>query len=184
MRSERSIRNRRSIRHRPGPGSCRLRTSRQSGLSSDLPFRHQQRNADNPLPFSRAQRGSPWCFTSADPVCLREDLGISLWWRAPVQFLEVGPIVVAPRPGSDVPAAPGHVPRPTTRRAPRCSPFAHRRCAYCWTSQHTSVGNMQVRQTTTYTPGRDGTGWWGSNLGTLPLLAPSANHRIDTIAAT
>jgi hypothetical protein len=31
--------------------------------------------------------------------------------------------------------------------------------------QHTAVVNMQVRQTTTYTPGRDGMSWWGSNPG-------------------
>jgi hypothetical protein len=46
-----------------------------------------------------------------------------------------------------------------------CSPFAHRRCAYTWTLQHTCLVNMQVRQTTTYTPGCDGMGWWGSNPG-------------------
>jgi hypothetical protein len=54
---------------------------------------------------------------------------------------------------------------------PSCSQFAHRRCAYTRTSQHTSVAGMQVRRTMADASVRRGTGWWGSNPGTLLLLA-------------
>jgi hypothetical protein len=57
-----------------------------------------------------------------------------------------------------------------------CSPFAHRRCAYTWTSQHTSVAMMQVRRTTMDASVRGGTGWPGSNPGT-PAGPHQANHR-------
>ena len=40
----------------------------------------------------------------------------------------------------------------------RCSQFAHRRCAYSWTSQHTYVASMQVRRTTVDAPVPGGTG--------------------------
>ena len=72
-------------------------------------------------------------------------------------------------------APPSRLARAGVRRAQpgssrvACSPFAHRRCAYTWTLQHTSVGNMQVRRTRTYTPGPGGTGWWGSNPGTTEV---------------
>jgi hypothetical protein len=46
-----------------------------------------------------------------------------------------------------------------------CSQFAHRRCAYSWTPQHTSVVNLQVRRTSVDASGRHGTGWSGSNPG-------------------
>jgi hypothetical protein len=56
---------------------------------------------------------------------------------------------------------------------PSCSQFAHRRCAYTRTSQHTSTVSVQVRHTATYTPGRDGTGWPGSNPGIPTARSPS-----------
>jgi hypothetical protein len=56
-----------------------------------------------------------------------------------------------------------HATRPVS--GSRCSQIADRRCAYTWTSEHTSVVNMQVRRTATYAAGRDGTGWWGSTPG-------------------
>jgi hypothetical protein len=56
---------------------------------------------------------------------------------------------------------------------------AHRRCAYSWTSQHTSVARMQVTRTTLDASVRRGTGWSGSNPATLSALAPRANHQID-----
>jgi hypothetical protein len=75
--------------------------------------------------------------------------------------------------------------RPSSHRAPglRCSQFAHRRCAYSWTSQHTFVVSMQVRCTMVDTSVRRGTGWPGSNPGTLSALTPRANHRIDRFAS-
>jgi hypothetical protein len=54
----------------------------------------------------------------------------------------------------------------------RCSQFAHRRCAYSWTSQHTSVASMQVRRTTVDAPVSRGTGWPGSNLGIPTTTEP------------
>src|SRR4029450_13898936 len=48
---------------------------------------------------------------------------------------------------------------------PPCSQFAHRRCAYSWTSQHTYVAGMQVRRTTVHTSVPRGTGWSGSSPG-------------------
>jgi hypothetical protein len=53
-----------------------------------------------------------------------------------------------------------------------CSPFAHRRCAYAWTSQHTATVNVQVRRTTVDAAGRPGTGWWGSNPGIPTTTEP------------
>jgi hypothetical protein len=56
-----------------------------------------------------------------------------------------------------------------------CSPFAHRRCAYSWTSQHTSVAGMQVRRTTLDASVPRGTGWPGSN-----PTSPDAEHPAPT----
>jgi hypothetical protein len=60
--------------------------------------------------------------------------------------------------------------RGTASQAP-CSQVAHRRCAYSWTSQHTSVARMQVRRTTLDTSVRRGTGWSGSNPGIPTMFA-------------
>jgi hypothetical protein len=57
-----------------------------------------------------------------------------------------------------------------------CSPFAHRRCANAWTSQHTGTVNMQVRCTMVDAAIRPGTGWWGSNPG-IPTIKPHPNRR-------
>jgi hypothetical protein len=56
----------------------------------------------------------------------------------------------------------------------RCSSFAHRRCAYPWTSQHTYVVSMQIWRTTVDTSVRHRTGWWSSNSG---LCCPSLRAR-------
>jgi hypothetical protein len=63
--------------------------------------------------------------------------------------------------------------RGTASEAP-CSQIAHRRCAYTWTFQHTSVASMQVGRTTLDTSVRRGTGWPGSNPG-ICRPSPSAN---------
>jgi hypothetical protein len=62
-----------------------------------------------------------------------------------------------------------------------CSPFAHRWCAYTWTSQHAVGVNQQVRGTATDTLGPEGMwirrdGLVGSNPGT-PASPRQANHR-------
>jgi hypothetical protein len=62
--------------------------------------------------------------------------------------------------------------RGTASEAP-CSQIAHRRCAYTWTSQHTSVASMQVGRATLDTSVRRGTGWPGSNPG-IPIIPRQA----------
>jgi hypothetical protein len=59
-----------------------------------------------------------------------------------------------------------------------CSQIAHRRCAYSWTSQHTSVARMQVRRTTLDTSVRRGTGWSGSNPDTLTSPRQANQRRL------
>ena len=56
-------------------------------------------------------------------------------------------------------------PRSHHHLGPLCSQFAHGRCAYSWTSQHTPVASMQVRRTMVDAPVRRRMGWWGSNPG-------------------
>ena len=51
-----------------------------------------------------------------------------------------------------------------------CSPFAHRRCAYARTSQHTAMVNVPVRRTVVDADRLPGTGRWGSNPG-IPTIA-------------
>jgi hypothetical protein len=51
--------------------------------------------------------------------------------------------------------------------------LAHRRCAYFWTSPHTSVVSLQVRRTMVDPCVRCGTGWPGSNPGILTARSPS-----------
>jgi hypothetical protein len=80
------------------------------------------------------------------------------------QSLKIGALLAQPSGAAGLPAR----------------PLAHSllsRCAYSWTSRHTSVARMQVRRTTLDTSVRRGTGWPGSNPGSLPPPL-SADHRL------
>jgi hypothetical protein len=52
-----------------------------------------------------------------------------------------------------------------------CSQFAHSRCGYTWTLEHTSVASLQLRRTTVDASVRRGTGWSGSNPGIPTMFA-------------
>ena len=58
-----------------------------------------------------------------------------------------------------------------------CSQIAHRRRAYSWTSQHTSVVKVQVWRTMVDAPVRRGTGWWVQIPASRPGLSGLVSQR-------